>query len=100
MYIPELQFSSVGYADFVGDAVVGAGGGCFGLAIQDYCAVQVFASLQIALSADRTRELGLPVNVKGKADKPKHFNSWIAKSNMPYPPSFVLLWKQIVHLGI
>lgn len=30
---------------FVGDAVLRAGGGCLGLAIQDYCAVQAYLSL-------------------------------------------------------
>ena len=45
-----LTFFEVGSACFVGDAVFRAGDGCFGLAIQDYCAVQAYASLPTALS--------------------------------------------------
>jgi hypothetical protein len=33
-------FSTV-FAGFVGDAILRAGDGCFGLAIKDYCAVHV-----------------------------------------------------------
>ncbi len=46
-----LRFFEVSGACFVGDAVLRAGDGCFGLAIQDYCAVQAGASLPYALSA-------------------------------------------------
>ncbi len=83
-----LRFFCVCVAGFVGDAVVRAGGGCFGLAIKDYGAVHAYTSLVTALRAWRTWD---PVNWKGKACKPVHAISWVAKSNIPYPPCFVLL---------
>ena len=68
------MFSRAGYASFVGDAVMGAGDGCFGLAIQDYCAVQAVSPCFCALSVDE-RGNGVPVNMKGKANKPEQFYS-------------------------
>ena len=66
---------------------MGAGGGCFGLAIQDYCAVHACVSFGTgALCAGRMRDGEFPVNRNGKAHRPVHADSWVAKSNMPYPP--------------
>jgi hypothetical protein len=50
-----------------------------------------YVTLPAALSACRTRERTYPMNMKGKANKPKHVNT-VAKSNMPYfSHSLVLL---------
>ncbi len=69
------MLGAVGVAGFVSNAAVGAGGGCFGLAIKDYCAVHAYASLLTALRAWRTRDRTYPINIKGKANKPTHANA-------------------------
>ncbi len=78
------MFSRAGYASFVGDAVMGAWGGCFGLAIQDYCAVHVVSPCFVLL-ARTERGDGVHVNMKGKRNMPEQFSSCAAKSIMPYP---------------
>ncbi len=81
------MFSRAGYTSFVGDAVMGARGGCFGLAIQDYCAVHAVSPCLVLL-AWTERGDGVPVNMKGKGNVPEQFSSCAAKSIMPYPPCF------------
>ncbi len=90
----------MGGAGFVGDAVFGAGGGCVGLAIQNYCTVHAMFSLLTALGAWRTRERTYPMNMKGKEDKPANANIWIVISNIPFSTFFVLLWILIGPLWI
>ncbi len=75
MYI-HTEFSDffVVFAGFLNDAIFRAGGGCVGLAIQNYGAVHVCASFMGALRA-WTRDRTYLMKVKGKANKPKHVNS-------------------------
>jgi hypothetical protein len=70
---------------FVRAAVLRAGEGCFGLAIQNDRTVQVHAaSPTIALDRGCKRELSGAVNVKGRSNAHKLAIPTIAKSNMPF----------------
>jgi len=90
MYIQTLTFLACD-AGFVGDAVLRAGGGVFGLAIQHYRAKQVSSPrLKATLSARWTCKRTYPRNTKGKANKPKA-NIGIAKSNTPFHRLLFLL---------
>jgi len=69
-----LPFWGVSAADFVGDAVFGAGNGGFGLAIQDNCSVQACSPCLMLLAWTEDGD-GVPVNVEGKANMPSQPNS-------------------------
>ena len=64
----QLPFLGVCGAGFVGDAVLRAGGGCFGLAIQNYCAVHA-GSPCFVLLAGTELGCGVPVNMKGNVNE-------------------------------
>jgi len=77
---------------FVSDAVLRAGEGCFGLAIQNDRTVQVLCRLPtITLNWGCMRELSGAVNVKCEVSVHKLVVPRIAKSNMPFIPFLVLL---------
>ena len=74
---------------FVDDAVLRAGEGCFGLAIQNDRTVQVLCRLPaITLHWGCMRELSGAVNVKCEVSVHKLVVPRIAKSNMPFIPFF------------
>jgi len=88
------------FACFVGYAVFRAGNGCFGLAIQNNCAVHGFDPFaQFALRACLTQERLYPINRMGEAKRPKQAIIFFAKSNMPIQPFCFALTKHM-HIKI
>jgi len=74
---------------------LGAGVGCFCLAIKQYCAVHAYVSLPNVFNRWFMRIRAYIMIRKGKEAKPKQANAANAKLNMPISPFFVLLWKMI-----
>jgi hypothetical protein len=86
------------FAHFVGYAICRAENGCFGLAIQDNCAVHGLVTLpHFALRECLVHELRSTINLKCRANKTEQHIASIIKFNMPIS-HFCFALKQ--HLSI
>ena len=88
---------------FVSYTVSRAGGGCFGLAIKDYCAIHADAihyltSPVTIFNAWRTRERTYPINMMGKVSSPNAIII-VAKSIKPFSPLLFLFCSEKKNSG-